>query len=89
MHDILLRYTAALAELLRTTDAAAADRDTRIAEGFQDIWESAFTAMRALEGLEPLADLLEAQSRVHGQIRAELERQAGQMAEAGTLPRLQ
>ena len=40
-------------------------------------------------GLEPLADLLEAQSRVHGQIRTELERQAGQMAEAGALPRLQ
>ena len=89
LHDVLWRYTAAIAELLRKTDPAATDRSARIAEGFQAIWESAFTAMRALEGLEPLADLLEAQSRVHGQIRTELERQAGQMAEARALPRLQ
>ena len=89
VHDVLLRYSAAIAGLLRETDAAAADRDTRIAEGFQTIWETTFSAMRALEGLAPLADMLEAQSRVHGQIRTELERQAGQMAETGTLPPLQ
>ena len=89
VHDILLRYTTAIAELLRTIEPGAADKDTRITEGFQAIWEAAFTAMRALEGLEPLADMLEAQSRVHGQIRTELERQAGQMVDAGTLPPLQ
>ena len=69
VRDILLRYSAALAGLLRETDPEAADRDARIGEGFQAIWESAFTAMRGLEGLEPLADLLEGQSRVHGQLR--------------------
>lgn len=89
LQDILRRYTGAIADLLRETDSAATDRDARITEGFQAIWCSAFTAMRALAGLEPLADLLEAQSRVHTQIKTELERQVGQMAETGTLPRLQ
>lgn len=89
LREILLSYTAAIAELLRSVSPDAADAESRLGEGFLPIWQAAFAAMRRLEGLEPLAEALEAQHRVLTQVRTEICRQNGQLAEARTLPPLQ
>ncbi|HJA79233.1 hypothetical protein [uncultured Desulfovibrio sp.] len=89
LRDILLSYTASIAGLLRVLRPGEAETEARLDEGFQSIWGAAFAAVRRLEGLEPLADALEAQHRVQAQIRTEISRQAGQLAEARELPPLQ